>query len=249
MTRPPKDREREALIAALAAEAEEASRPGATAGPTPEPEKLLDFLAGRLDPEEEERLSRHLLASPEASRALLDLADLEAAGNEAGERPAELAAVAGWRDFERRLPATAPSRFRRFQTLLPAIAAALLVATIGLGVWGLRLQGEHNRPVANLPSLQLSETRAGTEPAVALAPGAPLRLVIHPTAPCPGYEALLEGPKAGDRQTIQRLAPDDKGLLTPMLYPEPGSYSLRLYGCDPRQEVGNYRFTVKPDGD
>jgi hypothetical protein len=243
MTRPPTDRE--ALIAALAAEVPSTG----THEPEPEPEKLLDFLAGRLDPEEEERLSRYLLANPEAGRALLDLANLEAAGAEAGKRPAELAAVAGWRDFERRLPAAAPSRFRRFQTLLPSIAAGLLVATLGLSVWIWQIQGERNRPVANLPSLQLSETRAGTEPTLALAPGAPLRLVIRPTAPCPGYEALLEGPKPGNRQTIQGLAPDDKGLLTPMLYPEPGSYSLRLYGCDPRQEAGNYRFTVKHDSD
>jgi len=75
MTRPSKDRDREALIAALA----EQARSTGTDGPEPEPEKLLDFLAGRLDPEEEERLSRYLMANPKASRALVDLADLEAA--------------------------------------------------------------------------------------------------------------------------------------------------------------------------
>lgn len=251
MTRPPndseRDRDREALIAALAEEV----RSGAGGEPPPEPEKLLDYLAGRLDAQEEERLSRYLTANPEASHALLDLADLEAAGNEAGERPAELAAVAGWRDLERRLPEAAPSHFRRFQTLLTSIAAALLVATVGLGTWGWHNYGELHRPVANLQSLQLSETRAGTEPVVPLAPGAPLRLVIRhrSTVRCPDYEAVLEGPKPGDRLTIQRLTPDERGNLNPMLYPKRGSYSLQLYGCEPRQEAGNYRFTVKPDGD
>jgi hypothetical protein len=245
MTQPPKDRDREALIAALAADAEEARSTG-TDGP--EPEKLLDFLAGRLDPKEEERLSRYLMANPEASRALLDLEDLEAAGAQAGDRPAELATVAAWRDFERRLPAP-PSRFQRFQKLLPSIAAALLVATIGLSAWIWQIRGERNRPVANLQSLTLAETRAGTERTVSLAPGAPLLLVIHPTPRCPHYEGVLEGPKPGDRHTLQELKRNERGNLTPMLYPEPGSYNLRLYGCDPRQEAGTYRFNVKPDGD
>lgn len=247
MAQPPKDRDRDALIAALAEEAR--SRSTGTDGPEPEPEKLLDFLAGRLHPEEEERLSRYLMANPETSRALLDLADLEAAGAEAGKRPVDLAAVAGWRDFKRRLPAAAPSRFQRFQTLLPSIAAALLVTTIGLGVWGWRLEGRLNQPVPNLQSLPLAETRAGTERTVSLAPGSPLLLVIRPRARCPGYEAVLEGPKPGDRRMIPGLTPDDRGLLTPMLYPKPGSYNLQLYGCESRQEVGNYPFTVTPGGD
>jgi hypothetical protein len=248
MNRPPTDRE--ALIAALAADAEEARSTG-TDGP--EPEKLLDFLAGRLNPQEEERLSRYLMANPEASRALLDLAELEAAGDHAGkqpgERPADLAVVAGWRDLERRLPGAKPSRFRRFQTLLPSIAAALLASTLGLSTWVWRLQSELSRPVANLRSLQLSETRAGTEPTAELAPGAPLRLVIDPTVRCPGYEAVLEGPKPGDRHTVPGLLmPDELGRLHPLLRPDPGSYSLRLSGCEPRQEVGNYRFRITPDG-
>jgi hypothetical protein len=252
MTRPPDDserkRDREALVALLAADAEETARSGANDEPPPEPEKLLDFLAGRLDPKEEERLSGYLMANPDASRALLDLEDFEAAGAQAGKRPADLAAVAGWRDLEHRLPA-APSRFRRFQRLLPSIAAALLVTTIGLGVRVWQLQGERGRPVASLQSIELAETRAGTKRTVSLAPGAPLRLVIHPAPRCPDYEAVVEGPKPGDRLVIPKLTRDDKGLLTPLLYPKPGSYNLRLYGCEPRQEVGTYSFNVKFDGD
>jgi hypothetical protein len=243
MTRPPHDREREreALSAALAAEARSTGTDG------PEPEKLLDFLAGRLDPEEEERLSRYLMTHPEANRALVDLETAGAeAGKQSGKRPAGLAAVAGWRDLERRLHNESS---RRFQTLLPAFAAALLVVTAGLSAWVWQLRGELSRPVANLRSLQLSEVRAGTQPAAEIAPGVPLRLVIRPVVRCSGYEAVLEGPRPGDRLAISKLAPDEMGLLTPLLYPEPGSYDLRLYGCDPRQEVGTYGFTVKRDGD
>jgi hypothetical protein len=246
MTQPPTDRE--ALIAALAAE----TRLTGT-DEEPEPEKILDFLAGRLEPDEEESLSRHLLAHPEASRALLDLAELEAAGAEAGKRPADLAALAGWRDLERRLPSPATSRFRQFfqpRMLQPAaLAAALLVSTIGLGTWVWRLQGELNRPVANLPSVELSATREETEPAVMLPPGAPLHLVISPVVRCPGYKAILEGPKPGDQIPVRGLVPDARGLLNPQLRLNPGSYGLKLYGCEPQQEAGNYRFTVTPDND
>src|SRR3954447_23843892 len=126
MTRPPTDRE--ALIAALA----EQARSGPPSVET-EPEELLDYLAGRLSPEDEERLGRQLAASPEAARALLDLQDLEAAGAAAGTQPAELAGRAGWRDLQGRLPAAVPW-FRRLPPLLSSIAAALLVTTVSLKV-------------------------------------------------------------------------------------------------------------------
>src|SRR3954453_21177982 len=161
MTRPPTDRE--ALIAALAEEA----RSGAAG--EPEPEELLEFLAGRLPPEDERRVERQLAASPEAARALLDLEDLEAAGAAAGTQPTELAARAGWRDLREHLPAPVPW-FRRLPPLLSSIAAVLLVTTVGLGVWGVRMQEELRRPIANVKSLDLVlEGRAMEEETVKVA--------------------------------------------------------------------------------
>nr|MDP9122821.1 hypothetical protein [Acidobacteriota bacterium] len=66
MSRPPRT-DSAALVAALA----ERSRGGAPSA-APEPEELLDYLAGRLSPEDEERIGRQLAADPEAARALLD---------------------------------------------------------------------------------------------------------------------------------------------------------------------------------
>lgn len=238
MTRPPTDRE--ALIAALAAEARSTDKDE----PEPEPEKLLDFLAGRLAPEEEERLSRHLLANPETSRALLDLAELEAAGAEAGKRPTDLAALAGWRDLEHRLPSPAPPpsyRFLQPWMLQPALAAVLLVSTVGLSTWIWRLQGELSRPVANLPSLELSESRTSGEPTL---PDGELRLVLRPAERCPVYTAELEGPEAGDRQTIPGLVRNEGGAVSLGLRLEPGPYRLRLFGCEPRRELEDHRFLV-----
>jgi hypothetical protein len=239
MTRPPLT-DPEALIAALA----EQARSGAPAA-EPEPEELLDYLAGRLSPEDEERLGRQLAASPEAARALLDLADLEAAGAAAGTHPAELAVHAGWRDLKGRLAAPVPWS-RRLPPLLSSVAAVLLVATVSLSVWRVRLQEELNRPVANVKSLDLvSNSRAAGEKTIALHRGEPLNLVLRPAERCPRYEADVEGPEGRNRQTVPDLVLNDRGNLTLLLPPvEPGSYGLRLYGCEPRRELETYRFRV-----
>jgi hypothetical protein len=235
----------EALIAALA----EQARSAAGETPDPEPEELLDYLAGRLAPEDEQRLGRELLVSPAATGALLDLADLEAAGAVAGEaRPAELAVRAGWRDLEGRLPIAAP-RSRRPPFWLAAVAASLLVTTAGLGSWVWRLQDELRRPIANVKSLELaSGSRAGREPAVALSPGAPFRLVLDPAERCPTYTATIEGPGDGDRRTIAGLQPDERGRLTLLLRGRPGSYRLSLAGCEPRRELEEHPFRITADG-
>lgn len=238
MPGPPTDRE--ALIAILA----ESARTGAGDAGEPEPEDLLDFLAGRLDPEEEARVSRRVVASPEASRALLDLADLEAAGAAAGERPRELNTAAAWRDFERRLPAPRP---RPPRTLLPSLAAAaLLVSTLGLSAWVWRLQGELNRPSPNPQPAQLAMTRAA-EPSFALAPGQPLRPVLRPVARCPVYKAELEGPGRWGPWSFD-LQRDRQGNVSFNLQrPRPGTYTLRLHGCEPGHEVEEHRFQVTVD--
>src|SRR5436305_8006087 len=187
---PPPLPDPEALIAALA----EQARSAAGEGPDPEPEELLDYLAGRLAPKEAERVGRQLAASPETARALLDLAELEAAGAAAGEGPADLAVRAGWRDFESRLPTAAPLP-RRPPVWLSTLAASLLVTTLGLGSWAWRLQGELHRPIANVRSLELTDSRSASEPVISLPSGAPLRLVLAPVERCPGYTAEIAGPQ------------------------------------------------------
>jgi hypothetical protein len=234
MTRPPTDRE--ALIAALAEQAR-----GEAAG-EPEPGELLDYLAGLLPPEAEQRVGRQLAASPEASRALLDLADLETAGAAAGTQPAELAARAGWRDLQSKLPAPRPW-FRR-SPILSSVAAALLVTTVGLSVRLAQSQGELSRPVANLARLELaSGSRAAEEPVAALPPGAPVLLLLAPAARCPAYTAELEGPIKGDRHTL-RLKPDKLGRLTALLPGRPGEYRLSLTGCEPPRPLEEHRFRI-----
>lgn len=245
MTGPAPSTDRDALTAALA----EQARSDAPEMPEPEPDELLDYLAGRLAPEDEQRIARQLVADPAAARALLDLAEIQAAGATAGERPAELVVLAGWREIRDGLQGRlsgAPPRFHRLSKLLPAIAASLLMATVGLGSWVWRLQGELRHPVANLRSLELaSGSRAGNDPVVELPLGAPLRLVLDPAERCPGYAVGLEGPRPGDRQTIEGLERSEGGQVSVLLRRvEPGSYRLLLTGCEPRRELEEHRFRI-----
>jgi len=240
MTGPAPPTDRDALIAALA----EQARSDAPGMPELEPEELLDYLAGRLAPEDEQRIARRLAADPAAARALLDLAELEAAGAAAGERPAELATRAGWRDFQARLSDHTPPP-RLFPVWISAIAASLLLATLGL--WWLR--GELHRPIANLASLELpSGSRAAREPVLAIPPGAPLRLVLAPAERCRTYTAEVEGLRSRERQPIEGLKRDELGRLTMLLRLEPGSYGLRLSGCEPRRVLEEHRFRITAEG-
>jgi len=238
MTRPPTDRE--ALIAALAEEA----RSGVTG--EPEPEELLEFLAGRLSPEDERRVERQLAASPEAARALFDLQDLEAAGAAAGTQPTDLAVRAGWRDLQGRLPA-AVSWHRRLPPVLSTIAATLLLSTVGLGGYWTGLRVGSLQPKANVKNLELlADGRAANEETVALPADASLRLVLSVHERCPRYRAEIEGPRY--RKTVEELT-WDQGNVT-LLLPgatSAGEYRLRLSGCEPRREQ-EYSWRVVPPG-
>jgi hypothetical protein len=124
---------------------------------------------------------------------------------------------------------------------MPYFAAALLVSTVGLGVWDWRLHRELSRPMTNLQTLELALNRA-EEPAITLAPGAQLRLLLHPAVVCPVYKAEIEGPARGE--PIEVLPPDAYGNLNlVLLRVEPGTYSLRLSGC--QRELENYRFRIR----
>ncbi len=252
MTETPIDREE--LAKALA----ERARRETGGAPSPEPEELLDYLAGRLAPEAEERVRRQLVADPVAARALLDLAELEAAregtaaaaGAEAPP-PADLAVHAGWRDLQRRLPSAAesdrsrpasgPAGPRRRRWLTPALAttaAALLAVSVGLDLRLLRvererdrLEVERSRPIADVAAHELAaDTRAGGEDLIPLATGQSLYLVSYPAQYCEEYEVELIGPMSDQRwsRTVPRSRAGEVVLFVPV--PQPGSYTLRISG-------------------
>lgn len=250
----------EALTAVLAERARE------SAGVEPEPEELLDYLEGRLSPEAEAEMQRRLVASPAATRMLLDLADLVEAGGEAerkaaeegenGAAPADLAVHAGWRDFQRRLPAgkAVPRRSHRLNRGLAALAATLFVAVLALGAWVWRLEHAGGTGdgllMANLQTLELTEgTRSDRVPAVAVEPGKPFRIALFPSEPCASYRAEIAGPAAGALRHLPGLERDDLGLLTFLYQGEYGRYDLRIFGCEPERQLSTYVFEIQPPGD
>lgn len=238
--------EEEALIATLAADARER----ADAAPAPEPEELLDYLAGRLSPEAHQQLERQLAASPEAARMLLDLAELAEAVPPAAGAPADFAVAAGWRDFQARI--TSPKTAARnpssgLPRWLVGLAAVFALLSVGLGAWVWRLELERSRPVANLASLELKAgTRAGELAEIELGAGEPLRLVLAAAERCSRYQLELTGPQG--KRTITGLERNALGQLTPLVPIEPGDYSLVLFGCEPRRELESHRFRVLRGG-
>ncbi|HSL82806.1 MAG TPA: hypothetical protein VLF66_08515 [Thermoanaerobaculia bacterium] len=262
--RPPTDVE--ALTEVLADRAREG------AGPEPEVGELLDYLEGRLSPEAEAEIQRRLMASPEVSRKLLDLADLaeagEAAEGRAGEEgrgvPADLAVHAAWRDLQGRLPGgrgasgghgpgnrtRPPGRAGRPQPWLAALAAALFVAVLGLGFQLRRLGDGGGLPegvvLANVETLELFETvRSDRPPTAALGPGEPLHLVLAPADRCPSYRAELAGPTEA---TVEGLERDERGTVSLLVPLRPGRYTLRLLGCEPERELSTYGFEIQLAG-
>jgi len=200
-------------------------------------EELLDYLRGTLPPEDEERVSRRLVADPAAARALLDVAELEEAATAADESHLpDPETRAGWRDLEARLPKSpAPPRRGGFFAALPvwlspAVATVLLMVVGGLGVRVAQLERQLGAPSA-LVAVELPLTeRSGEKEAPA---GEPLALVVPiDRAPdgCTDLRAAITTP-GGERWPLTPV-PDALGFAYMMLpAAAPGSYSVTVSAC------------------
>jgi hypothetical protein len=217
---------RRILAAVLAEEAR------AAAGGHPGPDELLDYHAGRLAPDAEERLRDHLVACRACARKLLELEPLAEPDPGDEDAVADFALNASVRKLEARIrdepgglaPAAAsdvrgPGVPKRPSPLpLRALAAVLAVAVVGLTAWAVVLRGatadlrrtladlERPRPNVAVTYLEPVDSR-GTPPAAAeLAPGQPFWvLVLIPEDPRsrPEYEVTLLGP-AGEELYRER---------------------------------------------
>ncbi len=234
-----------------------------------DPEELAAYLAGELGEEEAERLRRHLEGCCECTALLLDLETLAAADEPAADGVADFELAAAWRTFEERRGAEEPaaaerpvaSPVGRPTRWLQAAAAVLLLSTVGLSGWVVRLQqsvAELGEPQPNVPVLYLDATtrseEAGDRPSgLELAPGTDtFLLMLTPTDPreFPAYEVEILG--AGDEAVWRGggLELSEYGSLRLGLsrrFLAPGEYRIRLYGIagGARELVDDYRVEIR----
>lgn len=233
----------------------------------PDPERLAAYHAGELPLAEAERLQDHLVACRECSGLLLDL-DRLADPLFGAEMIPEETKEDLWRrvlDGVRREEAPAApvvpirrpsSSLRQFQ----ALAAALLIATVGLSLWVASLRrtvGELSRPQVNAPVLDLyAGTVRGEEdgrPAMSVPAGARVFTVI---LNAPGrrshdeYRVEIAREGGAVAWSGEGLEPNLFGsfsvTLSRNLLP-PGDYRIRLFGRTggEEQRIEEYALRVE----
>jgi hypothetical protein len=226
----------------------------ARAGDHPGLDALVDYFAGGRDPESEDRIRDHFAGCPECAAKALDIQILMEPDGAGQSGVADLEIESAWRALQSRLQTpvgfeeSIDSRPRGAGRWPMALAASLLVATVGLSVWvsslldsKAELRGqvaELSEPRVNPPIVYLDGiTRS--EPAgslVTFAPGQPFALLIAiPSTPdfYSSYEAVLsddagaivwsgEGLELSEESTLRLWLP--RTLLAE------GSYELRIRG-------------------
>jgi hypothetical protein len=219
--------------------------------PHPKPEMLAAYHAGELTEPEERRLQDHFVGCPECAALLLDLDGLADPGFGAGSlAPADQEAL--WRSLEAEVrqeelpPAPVVPLHRRSASprWLPALAAALLAATIGLSVWVAALKhtvSELLQPQANPPILDLDADAARGEAVdgtVVVSPGNHfLTFILTPSgerryeryrveiAPAGGKEAWSYGGALNSSGSLS--------VTVPLPALGSGRFRVRLFGLVP----------------
>ncbi|MFY9824647.1 MAG: zf-HC2 domain-containing protein [Thermoanaerobaculia bacterium] len=224
----------------------------------PEPETLAAYHAGELPEGEAQRLQEHLLACRECAALLVDLDGLADPGFGAGSlSPEDQAALWGRIEGEIQhagtpapatvVPLLRPARFAPQRRWLQALAAALLVATVGLSAWVVSLRrtvAALGRPEPNAPVVDLysgTSRSAGSPQPVAIVPGdfRFFTVILHPPHARSTSRYRVEITRAGGGSVWSRngVAPSPLGPLPLTLTRSligPGEYRIRLY-----EEKGN----------
>jgi len=243
----------------------------------PEPATLAAYHAGELTGEEEARLQDHLVSCRECAALLLDLDGLADPGFGAGSlSPADQEALWGRIQGEVRKEAPPPApaplapviplrrppaspRSAGSPRWLQALAASLLIATLGLSGWVVSLRHELSRPQANAKVVELFSGAARSEERSYVVPAdAPRRftLVLHLSGADRAARYRMEIVRADGARVadVPGLLLDAKlGTLSLELSRDeigPGDYRLRLFGGAgrgaPEEPVAEYPLRVEP---
>lgn len=227
----------------------------------PDPERLAVYHAGDLSPEEEDRIQDHLALCPECAALLLDLDGLADPGFGAGADLSGKEAV--WQSLKKETAPqarVAPLRRPSSSRWLQALAASLLIATLGLSLWVASLRrtvAELSAPQANAPVLDLYSGTARGEgsPAPSLTVPPDVRfftLILNPAGQRRYERYRVEIVRVGGEAVWsgQEIEPSPFGsfsLTLPRRAIGPGDYRVRLFGRSGGTEelIEEYAFRVE----
>lgn len=236
--------------------------------PHPEPEVLAAYHAGELTEPEERRLQDHLVGCPECAALLLDLDGLADPGFGAGSlAPADQEAL--WRSLQAEireedtpLAPVLPLRRRASPRWLPALAAALLAATIGLSIWVVSLRQKVDalsRPQLATQTVDLYSSGSRSEGSPQSLEAFPtdvllLTVILHPEKPRSTSRYRVQITRTGGesvwtsgwrREAVQPdpYDPIHLGLTRSRL--APGDYRIHWIE-ETGQRIGDYELKVPP---
>ena len=214
----------------------------------PSPETLTAYQANELSEEEDRRIQDHLAACGHCTELLLDLEEFLEPPAAVAEPVADFEAAADWRRLRETLkrdvgekPSARPDR-RRFLASVGggySIAAALLVISVGLGIWNVELFRELRKPQPIRTVLTLAAK--GSTRGIDSGEGEPVVLPAYITLPLP-TETLSSAYKVDFvHHETQRLewsldvaqAGGDLNIHLPAEALPPGKYTVQVAPLSP----------------
>lgn len=227
---------------------EETTTPRAASGHPdaghPDVERWIAYHGGELAAPEEEPLRRHLAACPACVSLVLELEDFASAeGGEDRAAVSEFERAAAWKAMKAALAreTAPPKRWLERRVPVPmALAASLVVAALGLSLWGIehRRVERYSRPQVDLAIRDLEPSRAtrsgGAESPTELSRGSYSALVMLPSRSFASYRMEILDARGRTVWSASGLtAHPQLGTLSVGLPPgflEPGDYRVELYG-------------------
>lgn len=255
MTDEPTDPDLDRLLDLLAKEDQHRPDPAEHPG-----EKVLyAYHANELSPEEDFQVQEHLSACGHCRNLLLEYSQFLGSPSETSpEGIADFELAAEWRKLRKRManeaerekPAVRPQRrFLASSRGGYSVAAALLMVTVGLGIWDAKLIRERRKPqpVRTVQTLEaLGSSRgapAGESEPVFLPAQITLSLPTETPAPLYRIDLMREGSRSSERALTIPSQRDELRILLPEQSLSPGRYILRataLHGGRPSSEVWSY---------
>ncbi len=241
--------------------AEERRRLGAE---HPDPDALLAYQRGELPAAEAERVRDHLALCRECGDLVLDFAAFPALEPPEGSPRLDRREIGErWRDLQAAAADRGPL-WTRSKVVLP-LAAAFLLAVVGLGAWNLVLRQRLERaagPQGDVVMVVLNpESRVirGVSPQVVAIPATAERVVVNLAVgeprDFPGYAIdLTDGAGVSlVRDLPVQRAPSPNENFSPELPAwrlAPGEYRIELYGVrdGARERLERYSFRVTRPG-